>query len=423
MSYVAKCRKATAKRVERKYACPSCDARFPFPNKLRLHINSNHSLANVCELCPERFNRFNELRTHMRRAHQIVHQCHLCAYSSSVKAELRKHVVKCHENGVRCTVDGCDATVAYNRLRRHIKEAHCGSLQGGLIVDNRMPRESSEPENNLSEDLIEVEFSSTAEGSTTTNAFSRMEFVNNFQPMEKMQKLASNHVSPEVLPRDAEASTHRLSLAVQHDGTTAENEFSDCCGGVQFGKAIEMKGINSENIYQEKSQEVSSEPNGLKREDKTMSRKISLGYTETGGYECQKCGKIFHNVYNSRRHWNRVHLKKHVEAVRLKKYECKISECTQRFSCPSKLQDHMLTIHSEDAPFDCETCNRKFSSRASFAIHLRRYHLVSIRNVPYGFTDGIGVSSVNVSNEIHISAKDNASDADIVVTNNIFAKE
>lgn len=51
----------------------------------------------------------------MRRTHQILHQCHLCAYSSSVKAELKKHVVKCHENGVRCTVDGCDATVAYNR--------------------------------------------------------------------------------------------------------------------------------------------------------------------------------------------------------------------------------------------------------------------------------------------------------------------
>lgn len=74
------------------------------------------SVANACELCPERFNRFNELRTHMRRAHQIIHRCHLCAYSSSVKSELRKHVIRCHENGVRCTVDGCVATVAYNRF-------------------------------------------------------------------------------------------------------------------------------------------------------------------------------------------------------------------------------------------------------------------------------------------------------------------
>lgn len=58
----------------------------------------------------------------MRYAHQIIHQCHLCAYSSSVKAEVRKHVVKCHENGVRCTVDGCAATVAYNRFVKIIFE-------------------------------------------------------------------------------------------------------------------------------------------------------------------------------------------------------------------------------------------------------------------------------------------------------------
>ncbi|KAL3994498.1 C2H2-type zinc finger family protein [Acanthocheilonema viteae] len=350
MNNVAK-RKATAKRVERKHACPSCDARFSFPNKLRLHIKSNHSLANACELCPERFNRFNELRTHMRRAHQIIHQCHLCAYSSSVKAELRRHVVKCHENGVRCTVDGCDATVAYNRLRRHIKEAHCSSFQNSLIVDHQMLGKSSKSENNLSEDLTEVKFSSTTEGPAITNVFSPI-------------------------------------VSVHHN----------------FPR-------------------VSAEPDSFETKDQIISRKISLGCTETGGYECQKCGKVFNDVYNSRRHWNRVHLKKYEKRVRLKKYACKISECTQRFSCPSKLQDHMLTVHNEDAPFDCGTCNRKFSSRASFAIHLRRYHLVSIRNVPYGFMDGISVSSVSISDEIHVTAKDNVADISVDAIDNILIKE
>ncbi|EFO25448.1 hypothetical protein LOAG_03031 [Loa loa] len=423
MSCETKRRKATAKRIEKRHACPICDARFPFPNKLRLHIHSNHSLANVCELCPERFNRFNELRTHMRRAHQIVHQCHLCAYSSSVKTELRKHVVKCHENGVRCTVDGCAATVAYNRLRRHITEAHCNSLQSSQIVNDQMLGESPKSENNVSEDLpVEVKFSSAVEGSVVTNAFSGIEFVNihdNLPPMDKMQKPTSNHVSPKTPSQNLEASI-RLSSTVQHDGAITENDCSDRCGRTKSVKAFKLKRDNAGNVYREKSLEIPTQPDALEMKDQVTSRKVSLACSERGGYECQKCGKIFYDVYNSRRHWNRVHLKRHKERVRLKKYACKISTCMQRFPCPSKLRDHIFVAHSEDAPFDCETCNRKFSSRASFAIHLRRYHLVSIRDVPYGFTDGNGASTIDISGEV--TAQDTVNETE-VVADNIFTKE
>lgn len=34
----------------------------------------------------------------------------------------------------------------------------------------------------------------------------------------------------------------------------------------------------------------------------------------------------------------------------------------------------------------CETCDKKFNSRSQFAVHLRRYHQVSIRDAPAGFT-------------------------------------
>uniref|UniRef100_A0A914R3I7 C2H2-type domain-containing protein n=1 Tax=Parascaris equorum TaxID=6256 RepID=A0A914R3I7_PAREQ len=78
-----RCRKKERRKVERRHKCPNCDAAF--------------------------------LRTHMAFAHKTKHQCHLCAYSSSVKAELRKHIVANHENGVTCTIDGCNITIAYNR--------------------------------------------------------------------------------------------------------------------------------------------------------------------------------------------------------------------------------------------------------------------------------------------------------------------
>ncbi|VDO59054.1 unnamed protein product [Onchocerca flexuosa] len=70
----------------------------------------------------------------------------------------------------------------------------------------------------------------------------------------------------------------------------------------------------------------------------------------------------------------------------------------------------------KEARFDCETCSRKFRSRASFAIHLRRYHLVSIRDVPYGFTEGTGVSSNNISGETCAIAQNIAGKTEVVTT-------
>uniref|UniRef100_A0A8R1XRD3 C2H2-type domain-containing protein n=1 Tax=Onchocerca volvulus TaxID=6282 RepID=A0A8R1XRD3_ONCVO len=425
MSHAAKRRKAITKRVERKHACPNCDARFPFPNKLRLHINSNHSLANICELCPERFNRFNELRTHMRYAHQIIHQCHLCAYSSSVKAELKKHVVKCHDNGVRCTVDGCAATVAYNRLRRHIKETHCNKPESNLIADGQILEDSLELKNNLIEDSSTgTKFFSPAERSIATNAFSGVEFVSihdNLLSMDKMQEPISNCISSKTSSQNAETFSH-LSATVQHDEATAEN-CTDRCDRIESGKAFKMERDNSENISREQSLETPTQPDGLEIKDQTISEEISFDCIETGGYKCQECGKIFYDVCKSRRHWNRVHFKRYKERVRLKKYACKISGCTQCFSCPSKLQDHISTAHNEEARFDCETCSRKFRSRSSFAVHLRRYHLVSIRDVPYGFTKGTGISSNNISDETCVIAQNIVGKTEFVTTENIFAKE
>uniref|UniRef100_A0A915PTH8 C2H2-type domain-containing protein n=1 Tax=Setaria digitata TaxID=48799 RepID=A0A915PTH8_9BILA len=365
MSRVTKRQKANVKKVERKHSCPSCDARFPFPNKLRLHINSNHSLANICELCPERFNRFNELRTHMRRAHQIIHKCHLCAYSSSVKAEVKKHVIKCHENGVRCTVDGCNATVAYNRLRRHISEFHPNDIKSQIrmVVDNQTIEDSSEPR-------------SFCKGAVAV------------APLHHSEAFAGS------------------SLTVQHAKAVAEINSSNCCERIESAEESQIKLDNSgSNCLKDESVRVPLQiPGDLESEDQTTFRKMSFVCIEPGEYACQNCEKIFRDVHNFRRHWNRVHLRIYEERDQSKKYVCKVSRCTQRFSCPSKLQDHTLTAHNKDVLFECGTCKKKLTSRASFAVHLRRYHLVSIRDVPYGFMDETTTNSIVVPSAVHVNS-------------------
>ncbi|MCP9261992.1 hypothetical protein DINM_005294 [Dirofilaria immitis] len=403
MNYVAKRRKATAKRVERKHACPYCDARFPFPNKLRLHINSNHSLANICELCPERFNRFNELRTHMRRAHQIIHQCHLCAYSSSVKAELKNML----------------SNVMKMVLRRHIKEAHCSNLQNSLIADDQILGESSELQNNVAEDFsMEMKFSSITKGQIAMNAFSGIKFVSshdNLPPVDKIQEFSSNRVSSKALSLNAEAFNHQ-SFTIQHD-ETIENHCGNCSDRTESVEAIKMERTYSGNYYREKC-----------------------------GYECQKCGKIFVMFIILDGIGIACILKNMTEELDLRNMAAKFRDalsifhvlrnfkityrlyianlkniCLKRYVSVTILQ--RCHESKEKAQFDCKTCNRKFRSRASFAIHLKRYHLVSIRDVPHGFTDGIDVSSSSVSDEIYITTQINENKTKVVAAENIFTKE
>lgn len=76
------------------------------------------------------------------------------------------------------------------------------------------------------------------------------------------------------------------------------------------------------------------------------SLRWQVKFSLAGEYACQKCGKVFQDMCNARRHLNRVHFKCYDEKVRLKKYSCNFPGCIQRFPCPSKLQDHKTSAHS-----------------------------------------------------------------------------
>ncbi|MFH4984781.1 hypothetical protein AB6A40_011490 [Gnathostoma spinigerum] len=127
--------KHQSRKCMKRHVCRECNAAFSFPNKLRVHIQAVHSMSHECDHCGRKFNRFNQLRTHVSFVHRIRHKCEVCDYSSSVKAEVKKHFIINHQNGVRCTVDGCGITIAYNRLRRHIREKHTVESKG-VVVSN-----------------------------------------------------------------------------------------------------------------------------------------------------------------------------------------------------------------------------------------------------------------------------------------------
>ncbi|CAD5216111.1 unnamed protein product [Bursaphelenchus xylophilus] len=94
---------------------------------------------------------------------------------------------------------------------------------------------------------------------------------------------------------------------------------------------------------------------------------------------CGSCSKSFSTQIQLKRHVARVHDKRYTEKPRDKQHKCNVDGCSKSFRTPGALDDHMNT-HSDDRPFECQRCDKAFHGRASLAVHLRRYHLVSIKD-------------------------------------------
>ncbi|VDN02229.1 unnamed protein product [Thelazia callipaeda] len=394
MNNSIKRRKADVKRLEKKHICQTCSARFPFPNKLRLHIKSNHSrkffakcqalcLAHACELCPLRFNRFNELRTHMCHAHKIIHSCHLCTYSSGVKAELKKHVIRCHESGVRCTIGGCTAVVAYNRLRRHISEVHCAG--------KRNIQSSSNEENDQALKIPAVTESHSDEEITDAKSVSTVE-ESGFESNTSEDNSVVSSCQPSVDQVNAQNlqinEKERLNTA-----TVAETNYSVLHGEVEFNQVCQRK-----VDYSDKGESGNSLASIKTQKTEQKDTMISFASTESGKYSCPECKKAFQCVKQSRQHWNRTHREKR---SKLKTHGCEVSEYAKRLLGHSELQGYVSAAYNQQTSYTCSTCIKEFSSRAQFAIHLQRYHLVSIRDVPHGFSDETNVSGSHAVNGLH----------------------
>ncbi|KAI6234080.1 hypothetical protein M3Y99_00841600 [Aphelenchoides fujianensis] len=109
-------------------------------------------------------------------------------------------------------------------------------------------------------------------------------------------------------------------------------------------------------------------PRGPDENDANSSRKLV----------CTKCKKRFATQILLRRHNNAVHLKVYKTFKREHKYKC--TECPKAFKTPGTLDDH-LAGHRGETQYECERCQKSFIARAQFAVHLRKYHAMSIKDV------------------------------------------
>uniref|UniRef100_A0A915CA06 C2H2-type domain-containing protein n=2 Tax=Parascaris univalens TaxID=6257 RepID=A0A915CA06_PARUN len=420
-----RCRKKERRKVERRHKCLNCDAAFAFPNKLRLHINSHHSLSHICDRCEARFDRFVQLRTHMAFAHKTKHQCHLCAYSSSVKAELRKHIVANHENGVTCTIDGCNITIAYNRLKRHIREVHCLGTKKRSTIPDGHSTEGLSCGGTPTDDC-----SSIASTHEDIGECSNM-VQHNDSPMEKPL------VEPPDLANYDQSSTVGICDLPGSGGTNPSGEVGkeSTCSTTISDQAPSCVATCS---HYSDSQSVGSfgssrgEEDFSDADDFTMEAKAdelcvqeypSDDPIRKGEFMCGICRKRFRTLRNEKRHYRRVHDRTYKKPDRERKYRCDEQGCGRTFYLPAKLREHQA-FHKGENVISCNTCKKYFKSRSLYAVHLRRYHQLSIRDVNCspGFISVLKVeasvavhSSVFIGNRSDVDASFANSEGDVAV--------
>jgi len=121
-----------------------------------------------------------------------------------------------------------------------------------------------------------------------------------------------------------------------------------------------------------------------------------------GDYECSHCGTKKPTRDQLRKHLYNCHGNGKKQISREKVYQCGREGCDKQFSTAGALEDHQ-NKHQDTRPYECGRCSRNYHSRADYAVHLRKYHATSIRDVEKSLLhldETLGEAVVEFSEEI-----------------------
>ncbi|XP_056646602.1 zinc finger and SCAN domain-containing protein 23 [Diorhabda sublineata] len=79
---------------------------------------------------------------------------------------------------------------------------------------------------------------------------------------------------------------------------------------------------------------------------------------------CEICGLSFRRRYLLLQHKIRAHQE-------IKMFECSFEGCNAKFTLEEYLRKHIKRVHTDQLPFKCNVCRKRFSDKAAYTQHFR----------------------------------------------------
>lgn len=157
---------------------------------------------------------------------------------------------------------------------------------------------------------------------------------------------------------------NRSTLAVVQDDTNINNPTSK--------PIVEKKPLQSEETFMEVGEDSKVPPESSEKDSEDeecpspplLQRQQQQQVTNTKGFRCEKCGKIY-----CRKYVLKIHMRVHSGEKPLK---CDV--CGKSFSDPSNMKKHVKLHETDHVTYPCKFCGRNFVRRRGLLNHLHSMH-------------------------------------------------
>ncbi|KAK6053768.1 zinc finger, C2H2 type [Cooperia oncophora] len=304
------------------------------------------------------FDEYSELRAHAAKEHPTVHRCQYCQFSNKILAEVRKHTVSNHEKGVACTVAGCNMRVARRRLRHHLQTMHPERIPSSCPRDVHSKVSLAEDDSCF----------------TCSHLFTKEEYC-------AQCRIALFTFCWVIWIITCVRFTGECDGSPQEEIASAREFEETSCSSVPVSVTRRLASCTTASVSECVSTSNNSDDLPSDCDELDVPEKPSFGKLKGNGVgmQCALCGKYYRNPYLLKRHIRSVHDKAYSQYRRTRKNVCSWEGCEKAFTTPGLLEDHM-NYHKGITPYRCNSCDMSFAARARFAVHLSKYHRMSIRD-------------------------------------------
>ncbi|XP_046404800.1 zinc finger protein 883-like [Ischnura elegans] len=309
------------------FGCGICGRRFARSNKLVQHIRTHTGERPfVCEICGRAFNRKDKLSLH-RKTHNAEkpYQCPTCLKRFCRSDYLLTHRKTAHpeEEVSQFPCLACGTVFGKDKdLSAHIRTAHfsCADCDAAFLTEGELAAHAEAEKHNSGQQLDCVDCGKA------------------FEDREKLRRHAKVHDSVYSCEWCGKAF-HRMDKLHQHRRThTNERPYHcDVCG------------------------------KGFTRGDKLSEHRRT--HDSAKRHQCPECGKCF-----SRGDYLQTHRRKHLPGEEGPQFKCEL--CAKSFVSKRELVLHADT-HSEEKPFACAECGKRFKRKGALNTHRKGLHGVT----------------------------------------------